>query len=415
MNEDVYGPFAERLVASEIILDPWVAGSPRFRDSPIVLAAPVASQLAKIAQDVVATYHEACLLVAEHPELLEDYFGLTPAQRTMWMASQPFWHALARVDLFLTSEGPVISEINCDTPTGQAEATVLGRLARHAHPDLQDLNADLGSRFVEMVEWVASRTLVPSVATRRTAGIVYPTEFTEDLPLVRMLLHWLEEAGWNVVLGSPYNLTEERDGTVCLMGTPIAAMVRHYKTDWWGERSSPWMNDVIADASPLERPLSIALRAQMEGRLAVINPFGAVLPQNKRMMAFLWEWIHELSTRAQTVVERHIPVTRRLENVHEEQLFAQRHEWVIKSDYGCEGEEVIVGPAVTDETWRTSILHARPGRWVAQRYFRAETNDADEITNLGVYVVAGEAAGIYARISRGPTDARALSVPVLMG
>ncbi|MET0594625.1 MAG: glutathionylspermidine synthase family protein [Polyangiaceae bacterium] len=415
MNDEPYGAFAERLVASEIILDPWLAGAPRFREPPIVLAPEEASELAKIAADVVATYHEGSLLVADRPELLGDYFSLTPAQQTMWTASQPFWHAHARVDLFQTPDGPVISEINCDTPTGQAEAAVLGRMAARARPDLRDPNADLGARFVAMLEWVGHRTLEPRVARKKTAGIVYPTEFTEDLPLVRLLVHWLEEADWNVVLGSPYNLTEERDGSVCLMGTPITTMLRHYKTDWWGERSSPWMNDVIADTSPLERPLSIALRAQMEGRLAVVNPFGAVLPQNKRMMAFLWEHIHELSTRAQAVVERHIPVTRRLENVHEEQLFAQREEWVIKSDYGCEGEEVIVGPAVTDEAWRLAIAEARPGRWVAQRYFRAETNDDGEITNLGVYVVAGEPAGIYARVSRGPTDGRALSVPLLMG
>jgi glutathionylspermidine synthase len=415
VNADSYGAFAERLVASEIILDPWVGGAPRFRDTPLVLAPSVAGELAKIAEDVVATYHEACLLVADRPELLEEYFCLTPAQRAMWTASQTFWHAIARVDLFLTPDGPVISEINCDTPTGQAEATVLGRLAHKARPDDHDPNADLATRFVQMVEWVGARTLEPRLALRKTAGIVYPTEFTEDLPLVRLLLHWLEEAGWNVVLGSPYNLTEERDGSVCLMGTPITTMLRHYKTDWWGERSSPWLSDVIADAAPLERPLSLALRAQMEGRLAVINPFGAVLPQNKRMMAFLWEYIHELSTRSKGVVERHVPVTRRLENVHEEQLFAQREEWVIKSDYGCEGEEVIIGSAVTDETWRATILQARPGRWVAQRYFHAETNDAQEITNLGVYVVAGEAAGVYARVSRDATDARALSVPVLLG
>jgi glutathionylspermidine synthase len=415
VNEDDYGAFAERLVASEIILDPWIAGAPRFREPPILLAEAEARLLAKIAEDVVATYHEGCLLVGDRPELLGDYFTLTPAQQTMWTASQPFWHAHARVDLFQTPDGPVISEVNCDTPTGQAEAAVLGKIAQRARPGSSDPNAELGARMVEMVQWVGSRTLEPRVARHKTAGIVYPTEFTEDLALVRLLLHWLEEAGWNVVLGSPYNLTEEPDGSVALMGVPITTMLRHYKTDWWGERSSPWMNDVIADPSPLERPLSIALRAQMEGRLAIVNPFGAILPQNKRMMAFLWEYIHELSTGAQSVVERHIPVTRRLENVHEEQLFAQREGWVIKSDYGCEGEEVIVGPAVTDDIWRAAILQARPGRWVAQRYFEAETNERGEITNYGVYVIAGEPAGVYARVSRGPTDARALSVPLLMG
>ncbi len=411
-----YDAFAKKILASEIILDPWIFGAPRFRQDPIVVEAAQARELAKVAEDIVQTFHEGALLVSESPELLEEFFNLTPAQKTMWLSSEPFWHGLARADVFVTADGPVIAELNCDTPTGEAEAVVLGAIAAAEHPEtdpVDDPNADLGERFVAMLEWATSTMLDRERAFPRTVGLVYPTEFTEDLSLVRLYRSWLERAGYAVVLGSPYNLTEGEDGLVHLMGMPISVMVRHYKTDWWGERSSPWDDEDIPDARPLEGPLTVAIRAQLEGRLAVLNPFGSVVPQNKRMMAFLWEQIHRLSPQAAMIVERHIPVTRRLEAVHEEQLFVQKDEWVIKSDYGAEGDEVVIGRHVDAEVWKKTILHARPGRWIAQRYFDA-TNAAGETENLGVYVVAGEAAGLYARVSRGPTDATSLSVPVLI-
>ena len=92
--------------------------------------------------------------------------------------------------------------------------------------------------------------------------------------------------------------------------------------------------------------------------------------------------------------------------MHEEQLRAQKDAWVLKSDYG---EEVVAEP-----TWIASLKHARAGHWIAQRFFSAKTNSEGEVTNFGVYLVAGRAAGIYARVQKGPTDASALSVPVLV-
>jgi hypothetical protein len=51
-----------------------------------------------------------------------------------------------------------------------------------------------------------------------------------------------------------------------------------------------------------------------------------------------------------------------------------------------------------------SIDKARPGRWIAQRYFEARLDAAGEATNLGVFLIAGQAAGFYARVSPGATD-----------
>jgi glutathionylspermidine synthase len=409
-----YDAFARRIVASGILSDPWIDGAPRFRAEPLVLPARLADEMYRASEAVASVYNEMCQLVADEPRFLDDFFALTPFQKVMWAASQPFWHGIARADVFVTAEGLAFTEINCDTPTGEAEAVVLGALASEApaRAGLVDPNRDLEARFVALVEAIEAREL--DADAPRAIGLVYPTEFTEDLSLVRLYKKWFESRGREVVLGSPYNVSSDERGAL-LFDTPVGVVLRHYKTDWWGERASVWDDDDVADPEPLALPLQALLSGMAQGRTTVVNPFGSVLPQNKRAMAFFWEQLHRFSPRAQEIIQKHIPVTARLETLHEEQLVVQRADWVLKSDYGAEGDEVIVGKHVTEEVWKASLAHARPGRWIAQRYFQAEAIDAaGSIVNHGVYLVAGEACGLYARVQIGATDERALSAPVLV-
>ncbi len=191
----------------------------------------------RAAEAVAEVYNELCLLVAERPAFLDDFLRPHPYQKAMWLASQPLWHGIARADIFLTDEGLSFTEINSDTLTGEAEAVVLNQILHAEHEALEDPNTALADRFVSMVEALFARAL-PAGAPR-TAAILYPTEFTEDLALVRLYRQWFEERGWELVLGSPFNLTAGPDHTALLFDTPISVMLRHYKTDWWGERASP--------------------------------------------------------------------------------------------------------------------------------------------------------------------------------
>ncbi len=251
---------------------------------------------------------------------------------------------------------------------------MLGALAKKAHPHLIDPNVELGDRFVEMV--VAMRDALVGPSAARTVGLVYPTELTEDLSLVRLYKRWLEARGLDVALGSPYNLRRaEGEASVRVFEEPVGLLVRHYKTDWWSERASAWDDEVVLDKAPLATALHAALSAQAEAGTAIVNPFGAVVAQNKRTMALMWEHIHRFSIRAQDVIRELVPVTMRLEAAHPEMLRARREDWVLKSDYGAEGEEVVIGALVTEAVWTESLAHARRGRWVAQRFFEAEKDD----------------------------------------
>ena len=406
-----YDELAKRITASGVVTDPWVFGEPRFREEPIIVPAAEARAMYRVAEAIAEVYNELCLIVSDEPELLDSFFKLSPYQKAMWMASQPLWHVLARADVFVTADGYQIAELNCDTPTGEAEAVVLGPLAARA--GTIDPNRELTDRFATMTEVYAKAMLKGREAPRR-AAIIYPTELPEDLALVRLYKRTFEARGWEIVLGSPYNLGYDERGLL-LFDEPVSLVLRHYKTDWWGERQSAWTDEELPDPQPLEEPLGAMMNAMMESKVAIVNPFGAVVPQNKRAMAFMWEEIHRFSRRSQETIRAHVPQTRRLEAIHLEQAIAQKDDWVLKSDYGAEGDEVIIGKLVTPEEWQLSLRTARKGRWILQRYFEAKRTDRGETVNYGVVLIAGEAAGLYARASTGATDDRSLSVPVLIG
>jgi glutathionylspermidine synthase len=412
MSNAGYDAFARTVRESGIVTDPWVEGKPRLREEPVVLDARAAARLAATAEKMAAVYDEMVHLVLDAPELARDFFALTPFQQAMWQASAPLWHGIARADLFETDEGLAMAELNCDTPTGEPEAVVLGAIAKARDDAASDPARPLEARFGAMIDAIARRELDAPPA-RPTVGLVYPTEFTEDLAVIRLYKRWFEARGHKVVLGSPYNLGFD-GGRATIFDRPIDVLLRHYKTDWWGERESVWSDDEPADKEPLAAPLQAVFAAMANGKLAVVNPFGAVLPQNKRAMAFFWEHIHRFSSSAQKAIERHVPVTSRLEKIHEERLYAEREAWVLKSDYGAEGDEVIIGRATPEAIWRASIDKARPGRWIAQRYFEAKVDAAGETTNLGVFLIAGQAAGFYARLSPGATDGESRSAAVLV-
>src|SRR5439155_20342959 len=99
-------------------------------------------------------------------------------ERRMWLAAAPHWHLLARADVFFTESGPVVCELNSDTPSGQAEAVLLNAYAAARCPSSVDLNAGLGHRYTEAVAAYAARLLGVDPDWPLATAIVYPTELT---------------------------------------------------------------------------------------------------------------------------------------------------------------------------------------------------------------------------------------------
>jgi len=404
-----YQEFATRLVQSRILSDPWLDGKERFRLRGVVLTHERARALLNAAEAMGALLEEVAELVWRTPTLLDTFYHLTPHQKLMWFSSGGLWHGIARADLFELEDGGIACcEVNSDTPSGEAEAVLLHELLAPEHGAVLDPNTGFRDHFLAMLR--ASHGPRPI----RRVGIVYPTELTEDLSMIALYREWLQAEGIPVVLGSPWNLAE-KDGRIELLGEPVDMIIRHYKTDWWGEREPVFFDQQpYQDSDALHEPLRCLLRAAERKAVTVVNPFGAVIPQNKLSYALCHEKKAWFTPSAQATIERYLPETRRLSVMEREELLTRREEWVLKSDYGCEGAETVVGAFVSEREWKDTLEMAVPSRWVAQRYFRARRDEERMFTNYGVFLLGGRGAGFFTRVSPEATSYGALTVPTFV-
>ena len=397
-----FAELADAMQATCLIPDPWSmeTGHMRFHNAPLVFSPEALERIYAVAAAIGRLFHEAMTLLWEDRALLERFYpGLTPFQKLMWFASEGAWHGFARMDLFLCADGRIqVCEMNADTPSGQTDALVPGPLLLERYPELEDPNADYRARMEALVRRVYGATTGREGEPRRV-GIVYPTDLSEDLSIIWLYQQWFEEMGAETVLGSPYNMGRAPDGGVHLFGREVDFVLRHYKTDWWGERLPVWKDEEpFPDPDPLTEPLLQLIAAEREGHTAVLNPWGSIMAQNKLTLAFFWEEMERFSAEAQATIRAHIPETRRLDVIGRAEVAAAREAWVLKSDFGCEGDEVVIGRYVTPELWARSVEQAVEGIWVVQRYFEIEPLDGVWCPNLGVYLIAGAPSGLLVRL-----------------
>ncbi len=425
MAELSYGEFARMIYATNMLSDPWLRGKERFRLQPVVLRQQQADQFALAAERVGALFNEISEIVVEHPELLDEFFGLTPFQKAMWLASGGRWHGIARVDLFLCTDGVIRAcEMNSDTPSGEAEAVLLNQMLHSFHPNTTDPNTNFPEAFWQMLvashqaRFIDEGNPQSTIRDPQSVAIIYPTDLPEDLSMIAIYKQWLEEHGCQVVLGSPFNLGLDNRQRVTVIGQPVDLILRHYKTDWWGEREIVWTNQAeFPDPDPLDRELLLLLEAENEGRVTVVNPFGSVITQNKLAMALMWERQELFSSEAREWIAELIPETRRATELDLHQL--NREDWVLKSVYGCEGDSVICGAFAKPQDWQLALTTLIPRHWIAQRFFDvAPIEDSQTmetlLPNYGVYLLGGNAAGFYTRLSKKATDYTAVTAPTFI-
>lgn len=411
-----YAAFARAIYETGVLSDPWLDGGERFGTRAIILSIEHAQALAKAAERVAYIHQELVQILLGNPVLLTDFYHLTPCQQMMWEAAGGLWHGIARADLFVCEDGRVTCcELNSDTPSGQPEAVILNRLLYSSHKEMQgevdDPNSLMDARYVAMLRDSHAKNTDHPLAT---VGIIYPTELTEDLAMVTLFTRWLEAAGIKVICGSPFNLRRRSRG-IEVLGVPVDLIVRHYKTDWWGERIPVWDDAPdYADSEPLYEPLNALLSAERNGEVTVVNPFGSVLTQNKLSLAFFWEEQQHFSQRGRAWIRKYIPETYRLTNIELNQLRDEQDKWVLKSDYGCEGQETVCGPFVSREVWEKTLVHACPDRFVAQRFFNVAAETDGKLANYGVYLFGGSAGGFFTRLSRQSTEYAAVTVPTFI-
>ena len=399
-----------QLISRGILDDPWSDGRLRVQLTPATLTTAEAGALATTACTTLMALDHLVPQVAARADL-QAAIGLDASLSHIAALDAPQWLGLARVDVFATEDDaePQACEVNCDTPTGLAETTELAAVIG-CQPGLVDPAARLAERWIAMVRGAA-----PQRDRQPVVGLIDATDQTEDIGHIRLLCRWLAAAAIPVVRGSPANLTALPGERIGLFGQACDVLVRHYKTDWWAARRPLWRSAAPPpDAAPLAGPLALIARAMAAGTVGVVNPWGAAIGQNKRTLALPWEAPELLPYTLRQELRARVPETRWLESLSRDHLLRERGEWVLKSDYGCEGEEVLLGSETPADMWATALADAAPGRWIVQHAFRPRRDAAGQIRNHGVYTIGGLPSGIYTRCSPGATTATAIALPTLV-
>ncbi len=437
---DTYSHFAEQLIATRILTDPWLDGKPRFSSNPCILSAALYEKFCHVAEGIAQVHDSLCDLLLAEPDIVQEWYGFLPYQQLLWSASGGAWHGIARIDAFVCEDGRIqVCEMNSDTPSGEPEAVLLNRIFRSmaGHSSTwHDPNDMMEERFCTMLWKSYTATIDPTLLTETPRiALLYPTEITEDMPMIALYRSWFEKRGWQCVLGSPFNLHpmphDSAPHRIGMFGEAIDIVIRHYKTDWWTERQSPWSDELpLPDNTPLHREIMLLCNAEYHSTTCIVNPFGAILTQNKISMALLWHYCDRFSAYEQSIIRTYLPRTYRLSDLQTASVLhpefhldlMDKDRWVLKSDYGCEGDDVIIGKSVSHEIWQLSLAMAVPHRWVVQEYFAVQKilhplpNGMTDLVepNYGVYIIGGSAREVYVRLSPSATDGSALSAGIFV-
>ena len=369
--------------------------------------------LYKATNSLSVAYDELCSILTQENTYLKDFFSFSRTQEALWYSSGGQWQGIARADIFITLDGRIaIAELNSDTPSGLDEAYLLSQYAEELTPGYINPNRILPQTFTSIITQAFKEVQNPSSIP--TIGIIYPTDIPEDMGLLFLYQHWFKQAGYRVVLGSPWNIQKNTAGRITIFGKEIDVLLRHYKTDWWCERKNVWKDSrPIPDAEPLFSLLKDIIDSAISGKLAIVNPFGTIVTQNKLSLAFFHENLHLFTQETQENILHYIPLTKRLSQVDPSLILEDKDLWVLKSDYGCEGAEVIIGKLTPLDEWIRILRLAIPERWIVQQYFEAEKTETGMTENYGIYLIHGRSQGIYLRLSQGVTSTTSSISPVL--
>lgn len=371
--------------------DPQAGDVEVLLDTPLILRPHAVAELGGAAE---ALYRETCdaetALVAR-PDLHRELGLSWRIRRALRQAGVRPAAAPARVmrfDFHWTTEGWRISEVNSDVPGGYIEAA--------GFTGLMSSETGYAPAWSGPDEALA-RAAIDHAGAGATVGLVHATAYVDDRQVMEFLRRRLVARGLRPVLLSPADVrwrdgrAEAHDGTGWIA---LDLLFRFFPAEWlpalgW---ASAWDRYFHSSRTPL------------------LNPATVLMTQSKRL-PLVWDRLGiGLETWRRFLPETVDPRDRRVSG----------DGWVLKPALGRVGDGVEVAGA-TPEAERKKIRTAAkrwPGHWVAQRRFESvpwTTARGPLHLALGVFVIDGRAAGIYARAARVPLiDDRACDVAVLV-
>mgnify|MGYP006284991573 CR=1 FL=1 len=116
--------------------------------------------------------------------------------------------------------------------------------------------------------------------------------------------------------------------------------------------------------------LAPLIRAYREGMVCMINPLRSYVLGNKMLLGLLAleEVLEGLSERQRHVLAKMVLPTRVMELADVDQLIREKNGWVLKGAFGHGGNEVVLGPEVSEDEWSYAVNDMAWTPAVAQAY-----------------------------------------------
>jgi glutathionylspermidine synthase len=320
--------------------------------------------------------------------LAKEFFAAGPRRAPF------FW---GRFDVFERADGGLAAlEYNCDKPAGQREIWASEALGpRRGNP-----NRGARAHFRRALEraWTSHRHRFRIAARRPRLTILVDPAHREEFRLAYLFGGEAARLGWRWDVIDIDNLLVE-SGQPVAYGEPVDIVLRQYPTEH--------LHDLPA--------MPALWGAALGGRLLWLNDPRAIMAQSKSAFAHLHQLAAERRwlTRAEgALVRRYLPPTGLASNdAWLDRARARQEDWVIKPSLGRYSETVYIGALCSGPQWERALAEAatRPEDWVIQAYIpprrrwlpHASGERAGHV-NWGVYLGAGEPAGICPRIQPTP-------------
>lgn len=371
--------------------DPQVGDTSVLCPTPLILRRRAWRELSLLAERLAAETIAAEDELVRRPDL-HRHLGLPWTVRRQFLhtqrapATSPF--RVLRFDFHWTTAGWRLSEVNSDVPGGFIEASGFTRLMAEAVPSATS-TADPAAILIE--------TLLRRTRRAPTLGLVHATSYTDDRQVMIYLAGLMRSRGAVPVMLSPADVRWTAAGAAGHDGNRWRALdfvYRFFPAEWLPNLGwfQPWRGFFRENITPQ------------------INPPTALLTQSKRF-PLVWD---ALATDL-TLWRKLLPPT-----CDPRRCRGEPDDWVLKPALGRVGEGVDVHGATPPDERRRIHRAARrhPDYWVAQRKFVAtpwQTAGGALYPAIGVYVIDGCAAGIYARAAERPlVDSRSFDVAALV-
>lgn len=291
-----------------------------------------------------------------------------------------------RFDFHWTTEGWRISEANTDAAGGFIESSGMTAL----------MASSLGHKPAGDPAGVLAAALRRSTTDGAIIGLMHLSVYSEDRQVMLYLARRLEEVGLRHCLHSPEQMrwVGGLAAAECQWHVgPLDRVVRFFPSEWLPRlpRNTRWE------------------RIFAGGQTGLCNPGSAVLTQSKRF-ALAWDRLDTpLPTWRALLPETRAP-KKDLDGA----------DWVLKPALGHEGRDIGIAGVIASADWERirSAASAAPENWAAQRRFDVvplNTPEGPMYPCVGVYVIDGDVAGVYGRLShRALTDDRSRDAAVLV-